>query len=317
MPGRIELGREPAIYYTVNGRAIAVRDGIEYLTNNPDYEYSWVSESSSICVDNAVRVSEAFYIGRTVSGKNTFMGKVDIGRNELKYENLAGKELMTESYEVLVCRRKNCSNNNQRTEINNCEERMEGDKAKIQNLSGGKAAINEELKTCMDSLNDTRDKNELLIKMEEIEKIVKNLKKIEKACKPGGRFEGAAANSSCPDIVDDSEKDQQIADLKEENIELQKRIDEYKKANNNQKIVNLTSQLEIISEALAKSEQQRKDIEAFIEGSGEEGNSLCIGVAGCEKALKPIKVLTYDEQNRLMTAITDRLLEEDLEKIKT
>lgn len=266
---------------------------IQFLKRNPDYNYEWIKADDN-CINNAVTVDGKYYIGRTIGGANTYLGRVNMGDNELKHENEHGLEVVTNQYQVLTCVEKACIEGTiSEKKLVVCKNNMT---TLVNEIANGK----NELQQCQ--INSAKDK-EMLQHIQMNNKLMKEMLDMKtdqlENCKNGSKLTASHEDSLTKTVcnlenVNENIEPRKIEDKSEEKI----------------------SQLQA---ALAESQAERKNIQEQIDTlvkrmrDLDEVNKKYKGVSGCSLALKDVKTLTIDDHKTLMLEIT-RLLPKDLSK---
>lgn len=107
VPGRIQTSSPYGLYHPSAWSIHHITTGVEYLVNNPNYDYSWVDSTNGEFVENAVIPGytpgrDMWYVGRIKEGDFTYLGKVHRGA-KMHYEDANDAEIPTACYQVLVC----------------------------------------------------------------------------------------------------------------------------------------------------------------------------------------------------------------------
>lgn len=294
-------------------------NGIEFLKKNPDYNYQWVNAEEDICINNAVSVAGKYYIGRTTSGANTYLGRVDMGENGMKHENEHGLEIVTNHYQVLTCVEKSCGEvvvpGGELFECKKNVTKLEKEVVKAGVDLKGCEVSAENTRTLLD---ETKISNNLLTEMLAMKKI--QLENCQNAPKPQTTQAPPVTNRPvtirphvCPPN-NEAALNRQIQNLENDKTELTQQLqaakDNCKPARGGGgNEAQLTQLRTALADAQAGSRILQDQLSKLVAQIGE-ADGKCKGVSGCLRAMKDVKAITNDEHTTLMLEIT-RLLPDD------
>jgi Protein of unknown function (DUF3421) len=162
LPGRIEVGDNQGFYYVNGIKREKTLQNVEILQDDKSYDFSW--QNGQDCVSKAVVIDNKWYIGKVETGGNVYLGRVQVGRRGISYENAQGKVIMGNAYKVLTCDVKSS-----KLELEDCRktqkeilEDMENLEQDIRKLRSENGILKKEVKNLQDKSKMQEEQNQIL-----------------------------------------------------------------------------------------------------------------------------------------------------------